>query len=187
MTAGLIADIVIALFIVVITLICTVRGFLRSVLKYASTFVSLLVVIFASGPLAGWLDRQFGWCEQIAKWNVPVVTPQTLLFIMTAIGLFLAVRLLLILVDKLLAFVKERVKTVNVLDHLFGFVFGILVTGMELTILFMLIDGLGLASALQLTPASGGYFAPYLFDFFKNHIFPIMSQLLSAVGNSFSL
>ena len=183
MTAGIIADIVVALAILIAVVICTTRGFLRSVLKYASSFVSLLTVVFATAPLAGWLDRQFGLREVIATWHVPVVSTNTLLYIMTAVGLFFVVRLLLILLDKLLAFVKERVKTINVIDHIFGFLFGLVVVTVELTVLFLLIDTLGLATALQLTPSSGGYFAHHVFAFFKDHIFPIVSQLFSAIGS----
>lgn len=186
MNAGVIADIVVALAILIGVVICTTRGFLRSVLKYASSFVALLTVIFATGPLAGWLDSQFGLCATIATWQVPIVSPKTLLIIMTAIGLFIAVRLVLIILDKLLAFVKERVKTINVVDHIFGFVFGVVVVTVELTILFMLIDALDLAGALQLTPSSGGYFAHHVFAFFKDHIFPIVTQLFSSVGSSLS-
>lgn len=182
MTAGIIADIVVALAILIAVVICTIRGFLRSVLKCASTFVSLLTVIFATAPLAGWLDRQFNLCATIATWNIPVVSSNTLLYIMTAIGLFLAVRLALMILDKLLAFVKDRVKTINVIDRILGFVFGVVLVSVELTVLFMLIDALGLATALQLTPSSGGYFAHHVFAFFKGHIFPIVNQLFSSVG-----
>lgn len=185
MTAGLIADIVVGLFFLIAIIICTIRGFLRSVLKYASSFVTLLTVIFATGPLAGWLDQQFDLTTKIATWRVPVVSPNTLLFVLTAVGLFLVVRLLLLLLDKLLAFVKEKVKTVNVVDHCFGFVFGVLVAVVELTVLFMIIDALNLTNALQLSTSSGGYFAPYVFSFFKDHIFPVVTQLFSLVGDNF--
>ena len=77
---------------------------------------------------------------------------------------------------------RDRVKTIKAVDHVFGFVFGVVVATVELTVLFMLIDALGLASALQLTPSSGGYFAHNVFAFFKAHIFPIVNQLVSSVG-----
>lgn len=182
MKAGLVADIIVALFIIVITAICAKRGFIRSILRMTSTFLALLIAFFAASPLANLLDRKFDLLTKVADWHVPFLTANTLLCLLVGAGIFIVARLLFIILDKLLQFVKEKIKVVNVTDRVLGVVFGLVLSTIYLTIIFMLADSLKLTTVLQLTPESGGYVAPYLFKFFKAHIFPIVGVIFNAVS-----
>lgn len=184
MKAGLIADIVVAVFIIIMTVICTKRGFVRSLLRCTSTILASVIAIFATAPLAGFFDRKFGWVAALDNWHIPFVSGRTLLCLLTGIGLFVVARLLFIILDKLLKYVKNKLAVVNVVDRILGFIFGLLLSGLTLAIVFMLINALSLQKFLQLTPESGGYYAHYLFTFFKAHIFPLVSAWFGTVANA---
>lgn len=184
MAAGLIADIVVVIFAAVTIFLCTKRGFLRSLLRYTSTIVALVVALLGAGPLASFLNTQFGFGETIASWNIPFVSAGTLLTVLSGLLLFLVVRLVLVILDKLLQAVKERLHAVNVIDRILGTVFGAVIALIELAMLFMLIDALGWQEFLQLTPASGGYVAHYLFTFCKEYIFNIITAIYAAAATS---
>lgn len=183
MKAGLIADLVVAVFIVIVVAIYTKRGFLRSVLGMTSTLLALLAAYFIGSPLANFLDKQFDLVTKIATWHVPLLTPRTLLRIMVFAGVFIIARLLLILLDRFLKYIKEKIKTVNIIDRILGALLGVVMAVVYLTVIFMLIDALGLTSVAQLTKASGGYVAHYLFAWLKEHIFPLVGVVFGAVSD----
>lgn len=184
MHAGYIADIVVVLLIIVTVLICTKRGFIRSALHYTSPLIALLAAIFTAGPLATWLDHQFGWGAAIAGWNLPLVSASTLLTLLVGVAVFIVSRLAMLLVDRLLRAVKEKIHAVNVIDRWLGCLFGLVVVVVELTGLFMLIDSLGLRSFLQLTPEAGGVFAHQLFTLCQDYVFPVIYSWFSALSSS---
>lgn len=183
MKAGLIADLIVAVFVVIVVAVYTKRGLLRSVLGLTSTLLALLIAYFACSPLAGFLDKQFTLVEKIANWHVPFLTPETLLRVMTFVGLFIVARLLFIMLDKFLKYIKEKIKAVNVTDRVLGFVFGLVMAAVYLTAIFMVIDWVNLTTVAQLTKDSGGYFAPYLFAFLKEHVFPLVGVVFGAVSD----
>lgn len=184
MKAGLVADIVVVLIVVVITAICTRQGFVRCALRLTSTVLALLIAFFTASPLANFLDRKFDLVSKIATWKVPGLTAQTLLSLMVGVGVFIVARLLFILLDKFLQYIKEKVKAVNTVDRVLGTVFGLLLSVVCLAVLFMVTDALSLTAVLQLTPEQGGFFAPYLFNFFKQHIFPLVGVFFGAVSDA---
>ena len=184
MAAGLIADIAVVIFAAVMIILCTKRGFLRSLLRYTSLIVALVVALLGAGPLASYLNEQFGLGETIASWHIPFISAGTLLTLLTGVLLFLVVRLVLILLDKLLQAVKEHLRAVNAIDRILGTVFGALLALIELATLFMLIDALGWQEFLQLTPASGGYIAHHLFTFCKEYVFNIITSICAAAATS---
>lgn len=182
MKVGLVADIIVAILIIINLIICTKRGFIRCVMATFSTILALAVAILVASPLAHAFDSNWGWIAAIEKWNVPFVSAETLLKLFVGIAVFVVVRLLCILVDKLLQLLKEKLKAVNIVDRILGTVFGAVMALFELTIIFVVIDTLNWTSALSLTEEGGGYFAWRLFDFCHKYIFNILTHLFGAAA-----
>ena len=169
--AGLIADIVVAILIIINLVICTHKGFVRCLISSFSTILAFAVAVFSAGPLATFFENKFGWETKIANWHVPFVSARVLLCVFVGIAVFVGVRLICILLDKLLQALKEKLKAVNVIDRIMGTVFGLFSALVELTFLFMLIDQLGWTANLSLTADAGGFFAYRLFNFCHDHLF----------------
>ncbi len=184
MKAGLVADVIVAILIIVNLIICTRRGFVRCVMATFSTILALAVAILVAGPLAHAFDSKYGWVDAIAKWNVPFISAETLLKLFVGVGVFIVVRLICILVDKLLQLLKEKLKAVNVIDRILGTVFGAVAALVELTLIFLVIDTLNWTSALSLTADSGGYFAYRIFDFCRDYMFNILTSVFSATASA---
>lgn len=182
MKAGLIVDLVVAIFIIVNLIICTHKGFIRCVMSSISSVLAFAAAIFAATPLARLLDEKFGWETVIANWHIPFVSAHTLLCLFTGIAIFVAVRLVCLLLDKLLQTVKSKLKAISVIDRILGTVFGAFSALVELTFIFLLIDQLGWAANLSLTADGGGYFAWRLFDFCKVHLFDLLTQITNAAS-----
>ena len=182
MKAGLVADIVIAIIIIVNLIVCTRCGFIRCVLKCFSTVLALAIALLTAVPLTNFFDKQFGWVAAVQKWNVPFIGAKTLLSLMVGIAVFVLVRLLCLLVDKFLKMLKEKLQAVNVLDRILGTVYGMLAALVELTLVFMLIDQFGWESFLSLTPDAGGFFAYRLFEFCQKYTFNLLSNVFAAAA-----
>ena len=182
MKAGLIADIVVAVIIIINLIVCTRRGLIRCVMSSISSVLAFVAAIVGAAPLARIFQDKFGWENVIATWNIPFISAHTLLCILVGIGIFIAVRLLCLLLDKLLQVVKSKLKAVSVIDRILGTVFGAFSALVELTFIFLLIDTLGWTSTLSLTADSGGYFAYRLFDFCKTYLFDIFNRVVSAAS-----
>ncbi len=184
MKAGLIADIIVAVIIIINIAICTRFGFVRCVLKCFSTVLAFTVAMLTAAPIANFLDSKFGWYAAIDKWNIPFISEQTLLKLIVGIAVFVLVRLVCILLDKLLRHLKEKLHAINIVDRIFGSVFGIIAALVELSLIFMLINTFGWQSALSLTADSGGYFAYRLFDFCRDHVFNIIGSIFAAASEA---
>lgn len=184
MKAGLIADIVVAVIILINLIICTRFGFVRCVLKCFSTVLAFVVAMLSAAPLANFLDSKFGWYAAIDKWHVPFISEQTLLKLIIGIAVFVLVRLVCLIIDKLLKNLKERLKAVNIIDRIFGTVFGLGAALVELTLVFMIINQFGWESALSLTADAGGFFAYRLFDFCRDHIFNVIGVIFAAASDA---
>lgn len=182
MKAGLVADIIVAILIIANLLICTRRGLVRCIMATFSTVLALAVAILTAAPLAKFFDNQFGWLAAVEKWNVPFVSAETLLKLMIGIAVFVIVRLLCILVDKLLQLLKEKLKAMNVIDRILGTVFGVFAALVELTLVFLLFDALNWTGTVGLTEESGGYFAYHLFNFCHDHLFSLLTNVVSAAS-----
>lgn len=180
--AGIIADIVVAVLIVINLVICTHRGFIRCVITSFSTVIALVVAFLSAAPLAHFLESAFGWETAIAKWNIPIVSAGTLLTLFSGIVVFIVVRLVCILLDKLLQSIKEKLRAVNILDRILGTLFGLLAAFVELTLIFLLIDSLGWTEAFSLTESGGGYFAFRIFDFCKKYLFNLLTSIVAAAA-----
>ena len=179
MKTGLIADIVVGILILINLIVCTRRGFIRCVMSSISTVLAFAVAILTAQPLANLFESKWGWETAIANWHVPFVSAHTLLSLFAGIGVFIAVRLLCLLLDKLLQVVKEKLKAVGVIDRILGTVFGVFAALVEITMIFLLIDQLGWASILGLTENGAGYFAYRLFDFCKTYLFDLFTKVAS--------
>ena len=182
MSMGIIADIVVALFIIVNIVICTHRGFIRCVMSSLSSILAFALAIFLSAPLANLCQTKFGWEAVIARWNIPFVSAHTLLRLFAGIAIFIVVRLVCIILDKILQALKKKLKAVGVLDRILGTVFGAFFALMEITFIFMLIDQFGWASALSLTAEGGGYFAYRLYEFCQQYLFSIYNAIIGAAS-----
>lgn len=178
MKAGLIADLVVALIIIINLIICTRHGLVRCVLRSFSTFLALLIAIMTASPLANLFNDKFNWVAKVENWHVPFISPETLLKLLIGVTVFVLMRLFFILLDKLLKYLKEKLKAINVIDRILGTVYGALSVLIELTLIFMLIDQLGWASFLGLTADSGGFFAYRLFDFSAKYLFNILTNII---------
>lgn len=184
MKAGIVADIIVAIIIIVNLIICTRFGLIRCVLRCFSTVLALVVAMLSATPLTNFFDSKFGWIAIIENWHIPFISAETLLKVLIGIAVFIVVRLICILVDLLLKCVKEKLKAVNVIDRILGTVFGLLSVMVELTLAFMLIDQLNLTSFLSLTAEGGGYFAYRLFDFCKEYLFKIVTGVFAMAAES---
>lgn len=188
MKIGLIADIVVAIFILVNLIICTRRGFIRCLISSVSSILAFAVAIFTAAPVANLLDEKFGWEAVIATWNIPFISAQTLLCLLTGIAIFIAVRLVCIILDKILQAIKNKLKAFGVLDHIFGAVFGAFFAMVEITFIFMLIEHLGWVTTVGLTSDAGSYFAYRLYDFCREYLFEFvtfMTGMISAMTPKF--
>lgn len=182
MSMGIIADIVVGLIIIINLIVCTHKGFIRCVMSSISTVLAFAVAIFTAAPLANLFESKFGWETAIANWHVPFVSAHTLLCLFVGIAVFIAVRLLCLLLDKLLQILKQKLKAVGVIDRIMGTVFGVFAGLAELTFIFLLIDQLGWTATLSLTEEGGGFVAWRLFDFCKTYLFDIFAQVASAAS-----
>ena len=184
MKAGLIADIVVAILIIINLVVCTHKGFVRCVLSSVSNILAFVVAILAAAPLANVCESNFGWETAIAGWHVPFISAHTLLCLFTGIAVFIVVRLICLLLDRLLQVVKQKLKAVNIIDRILGTVFGAFAALVELTFIFLLIDQFGWAEGLSLTQDGGGFLAWRIFDFCKNYLFDLLNQVTSAAANT---
>lgn len=182
MKIGLIVDLVVAIFIITNLVICTHKGFIRCFMSSISTILAFAAAVFAAAPLAKFLDAKFGWEAAISNWHIPFIGAHTLLCVLTGVAVFVAVRLLCLLLDKLLQAVKAKLKAVGVIDRILGTVFGAFSAMVELTFIFLLIDQLGWAAGLSLTADGGGYFAWRLFDFCKTYLFDFLTKVTNAAS-----
>lgn len=182
MRAGLIADIVVAILIIINLVVCTHKGFIRCVMSSVSTVLAFAAAFFGSAYLAKFCEARFGWETAIANWHVPFISAHTLLCLFCGIGIFIVVRLLCVLLDKLLQVIKEKLKAVNVIDRILGTVFGLFSAMVELTFIFLLIDQFGWADNLSLTADGGGFLAWRIFDFCKNYLFDLLTQVTNAAA-----
>ncbi len=182
MRMGLIADIVVGILIIINLIVCTHKGFVRCVMSSISTVLAFAVAIFTAAPLANLTENKFGWETAIANWHVPFVSAHTLLCLFIGIGVFIVVRLLCLLLDKLLQILKQKLKAVGVIDRILGTVFGVFAALVEVTFIFLLIDQLGWVGTLSLTEEGGGFFAWRLFDFCKTYLFDLFGQVASAAS-----
>lgn len=184
MKAGIVADIVVAIIILINVIVCTRLGFIRCVLQFFSTILALTLALLCATPLANFCDNQWGWCSGIDNWNIPFIGSHTLLKLMIGIAIFVITRLLCKLLDKFLKHLKEKMNAVNIVDRILGTVFGALAALIELTLAFMLINNLGWTSALSLTPEAGGFFACYLFEFCRNYMFDLLGHIFAIAAAS---
>lgn len=182
MQAGLIVDIVVAIFIIINLIVCTHRGFIRCVMSSISTILAFAVAVFTATPLASLCENNFGWETAIAGWHIPFVSAHTLLCVFVGIAVFIAVRLICIILDKLLQALKKKLKAVGVIDRILGTIFGACAAMVELTLIFMLIDQFGWASAISLTADGGGYFAWRLYEFCQNYLFDLLHKVIGAAA-----
>lgn len=182
MKAGLIVDIIVAIMIIINIIVCTHRGFIRCVMSSISSILAFAAAVFAAAPLANTLENKFGWETAIANWHIPFVSAHTLLCLFAGIAMFIVVRLVCILLDKLLQVLKEKLKAVSVIDRILGTVFGVFAAFAELTFIFLLIDQLGWASTLSLTADGGGYFAYRIYEFCQKYLFDIFTKVASAAS-----
>ena len=184
MNAGIIADIVIGVIIILNLIVCTRCGLVRCVLHCFSTVAALVVAMLTAGPLAKLCDKQFGWGDAVAKWHVPFISASTLLKLMVGVAVFIVVRLILGLLGKLVKGLKEKLPAVNVVDRIFGTLFGVVAALVELTFVFMIINQFGWQSGLALTEKAGGYFAWRLFEFCEKYMFNIVTSVFAAAADS---
>lgn len=183
MKFGLVADIIVAIFIIVNLVICSHRGFIRCVMSSISSILAFAAAIFAAKPLADFVQNKFGWETAIATWHIPFVSARTILCLLMGIAVFVVVRVLCIILDKILQALKEKLKAVGVIDHILGTVFGLFMAMVELTFVFLLINQFGLASTLSLTADGGGYFAYRLYEFCRDYLFDIYINVASAASD----
>ncbi|MCQ2381908.1 MAG: CvpA family protein [Clostridia bacterium] len=183
MQAGLIVDIVVAILIIVNLVVCTHRGFIRCVISSLSSILAFAIAIFSTVPLAKLLENKFGWESAVAKWHIPFISSHALFCLLVGIAIFVLVRLLCLLLDKLLQMLKEKLKVIGIIDRILGTVFGLFSAFLELTSIFLLINQLGWASALSLTSDGGGYFAWRIYEFCRTYLFDILIKVTGAVSD----
>ena len=194
-----IADIIL-IFIVGISVFCGYkRGFLSSALKMVTTLVSLVIAFFLAKPVAeGILDKNWNLTEKISPWindhagwvmrflgeNYGKIT----LWLMTFVGLFIVIRLLLIIADRLLAKIKENMPVVNFLDKTAGLFFGIVMAAVYVLGLFWILDALSsinflenLPKWLQLTKDGGGFLAWRVFQLWTEGLAQAIKDLVTNV------
>ena len=94
MKAGLVADIVVAIIILINLLVCTRMGLVRCVLKFFSTILALITAMLTVTPLTNFFDSKFHWVDAVEKWNVPFISAETLLKLLIGIAVFVIVRLI---------------------------------------------------------------------------------------------
>ena len=184
MKAGLVADIIVAIIILINLLVCTRMGLVRCVLKFFSTILALITAMLTVTPLTNFFDSKFHWVDAVEKWNVPFISAETLLKLLIGIAVFVIVRLVASLLDKLLRHLKEKLKAVNIIDRILGTVFGAFAALVELTLAFMLINQLGWANNLSLTADAGGFFAYRLYEFCRDHLFNLLGEIFATAAAS---
>jgi len=184
MKAGLVADLIVAVIIIVNIAICTRMGLVRCLIKFFSTILAFSVAILTATPIANFCENKFGWGTAIANWHIPFISGETLLKLLIGIAVFIVVRLVCMIVDKILAHLKDKLKAVGIIDRILGTFFGALLALFELTFAFMLINQMNWTSALSLTADSGGFLAFRLFDFCRTYMFDIISKIFAASASS---
>jgi uncharacterized membrane protein required for colicin V production len=181
-----IADIVIGLIVLICVVVGTKRGFVRSVLLIVATALSLTAAFVLTKPAATFLEEKFGLAAGMEGWLG--ISGGVWLTVLTAVSIFILVRLVLIILDKCFRRIKENIKTINALDRLLGFFFGIAMAGVIAVGLFMIINALHDASILadlpiwcQLAGDSGSFVAAPFYAFSVEHIFPVVNSVIENI------
>jgi uncharacterized membrane protein required for colicin V production len=192
----MVADVVFLAIVLYNLILGTMRGFMRSTLRMVTSIVSLIAAFFLAKPVAEFINNTWDVADKLEPWiNEHIGFLERFnekgwfaLFILTVIGLFIVIRLLLIIVDRLLKKLKESSQAVNFLDKTLGFLFGIVMAAVAVVGLLMTIDALAsikglenLPAWLQLTEDTGFVAAWRVYDFSKDHIFDIVEQIFEKV------
>ena len=184
MKAGLVADLVVAVIIIINLAMCTRMGLVRCLLKFFSSILAFSVAIMTATPIANFCETKFGWGTAVANWNIPFISGETLLKLIVGVAMFVVVRLVCKILDGILAHLKDKLKAVNIVDRILGTVFGALLALMELTFAFMLINQMNWTAGLSLTADGGGFLAWRMFDFCHNYMFDIISKIFALGASS---
>ena len=184
MKAGLVADLIVAVIIIINLAICTRMGLIRCLLKFFSSILAFTVAILTAVPIANFFSSKFGWGAAVAKWNVPFVSGETLLKLLIGIAIFVLVRLVCIIIDKLLSHLKDKLKAINIIDRILGTVLGGILALAQLTFAFMLINQMGWAASLSLTVDGGGFLAYRLFNFCRDYMFEIIGKIFAFTSSA---
>ena len=172
---------------------------MRSALKMVTTLVSLIISFFLAKPVAeGIIDKNWNVAEKISPWindnagwvvrflgeNYGKIT----LWLMTFVGLFIVIRLLLIIVDFMLGKIKEKMGVINTLDKAAGLLFGVVVAAVYVLGLFWTFDALSsikfledLPKWLQLTESGGGFLAWRVYGLWTDGLAQAIKDLVTNV------
>jgi uncharacterized membrane protein required for colicin V production len=131
-----------------------------------------------------WLNEHTGFLSNFLKEN----TGNVALFLMTFVGLFITIRIIMIFVDKFLAKIKDSSKAIDFLDKVLGVLFGTLMASIYLICFFFTVDSLSstrvlenLPQWLQLTEDGGGFYAWRLYEFCIENVLPVIKEMITGV------
>jgi uncharacterized membrane protein required for colicin V production len=174
------------------------RGFMRGALGLVTSLVSLIAAFLLAKPVSVLLDNNFNLVEKITPWLdehagflsnfLNENQGKVMLFLLTLIGLFIIIRLILIIADRFLRKLKDSSKAVDFLDKTLGTLFGLFMATVYIAILFFAFDSLASISVLanlpkwiQLTEDGGGFIAWRFYDFTVNNILPVIKDMITGV------
>ena len=116
-------DIFICLFILLSAFLGWRKGFMRNILGFIASIISLVIAIFASKPLAGLLDKWFNFSEHLSK----LIKGQGsfLNFLICIIVIYTIVYLIFFFINRAIRKAKEEHKTLDKADKIAGIFLGI--------------------------------------------------------------
>jgi uncharacterized membrane protein required for colicin V production len=190
----MIADVVVVIIVLVNLIIGFKKGFLRCLLGIATTLVSAIVCVFLAKPTASMLDNLFDLSPKFQEWMNGFLGANTgwyALLLISAVGLFILLRLILIIVDNAVMHIKETMPAVNFFDQALGLFFGLILSVIYLTGLVMSVEFLAgipfladITKWLQVDGESGSIIAYPIYDFIKTEITPKVIDLLGWATSS---
>jgi uncharacterized membrane protein required for colicin V production len=174
------------------------RGFMRSALRLVTSLVALVVSFLLAKPVSVLLDNSFNLVEKITPWldeHMGFLSNflhenqgKVMLFILTFVALFIIIRLILIIVDRLLRKLKDSSKAVDFLDKTLGLLFGLVMAAVYIIGLFFAFDSLSsigvladLPKWIQLTKDGGGFVAWRVYEITVDNILPVIKDIITGV------
>jgi uncharacterized membrane protein required for colicin V production len=194
----MVADIVLLLIIGVNLFFGFKRGFMRNALRMVTGLFSLIFAFFLAKPVSVLLDSNFHLVDKITPWlseHAGFISNflknnqgKVALFLMTFVGLFIVIRLTLIIADHYLKKLKNSSAAINFLDKTLGLLFGLVMASVYVVALFFAVDSLSsigifenLPDWIQLTEKSGGFLAWRTYQFSVEHVFGIVKDIITGI------
>ena len=170
----MIADIVIVLIAVAFMAWGAYRGFMRGILGFITNTVAIILALLGARPILSLINSITN--------NTIVRDGQLGILIMVAIALFIAIRLIVMILKFKIMKIKDRFRMVNAVDRVLGALLGLFKFALAMAIVAILVLLLGnIFSGLRPWLFEGSIIAEWIYDRALDVVLPFLSAVSAAV------